>query len=256
MYISKTNKGDFMLRKTVIITGGFGGIGGSIAETFAQNGYNIALTYNHFFDTNFIKKLKCYDVEVFAMKCDQTKENDIINFVNSAFNEFEYIDAFIACAGLAETPIELINKPTEMIDEIISVNFRGTILFNREILRHFVSQKHGNIVNISSIYGNSGACLESVYAACKAGIINLTKSLAKESAPYIRINCIAPGCIDTKMIATLDQTDRETIISQTPLARLGTPEDIANIAYFLCNSQSSFITGETVYVTGGVDQFN
>lgn len=245
-----------MLRKTIIITGGFGGIGKSIAETFAQNGYNIALTYNKSFDTSFIKKLKGYDIEVFAMKCDQSKENDIINFVNSAFNEFEYIDAFVACAGLAEPPIELIRKETQIIDEIISVNLRGTILFNREILKHFTKQKHGNIVNISSIYGNSGACLESVYAACKAGIINLTKSLAREAAPYVKINCISPGCIDTPMTSNLNNDDREIIIGQTPLARLGTPEDIANVVFFLTSNDSSFITGETISVTGGVTQFN
>lgn len=244
-----------MLRKTAIISGGFGGIGKSIAEHFAQNGYNLALTYNQSFDPSFIKKLKGFDVEVFAMKCDQSKENDIRNFVNSAFNEFEYIDAFIACAGQEEEPIELINKQTEIIDEIISINLRGTILFNREILRHFMRQKHGNIVNISSIYGNSGACLESVYAACKAGIINLTKSLAKEAAPYVRINCIAPGCIDTPMVANLSPADRETIIEQTPLGRMGQPEDIASVALFLTNSQSSFITGQTVSVTGGVEQY-
>lgn len=244
-----------MLRKTVIISGGFGDIGASIAEIFAQNGYNLALCYNHSFNPSFIKKLKGYDIEVFVMKCDQTKENDIINFINSCFNEFEYIDTFIACAGLAETPVELINKPTEMIDEVINVNLRGTILFNREILRYFCKQKHGNIVNISSIYGNSGASLECVYAACKAGIINLTKSLAIEAAPYVRVNCIAPGCIDTKMTSNLTAADREVIINQTPLKRLGTPQDIANVAYFLANNQSSFITGETISVTGGVQQF-
>lgn len=244
-----------MLRKTAIITGGFGGIGKSIAMQFAQNGYNIALSYNRSFDPDFIKKLKGQGIEVFALKCDQSKENDIINFVNSAFNEFEYIDAFVACAGLAETPIELINKPTEVIDEIISVNLRGTILFNREVLRYFVKQKHGNIVNISSIYGNSGACLESVYAACKSGIINLTKSLSREAAPYVRVNAIAPGCIDTPMTANLTNDDREVIINQTPLARLGTPEDIASVVYFLTSNDSSFITGETISVTGGVDEF-
>jgi len=244
-----------MLRKTVIISGAFGDIGKSVAETFAQNGYNLALCYNRSFSPDFIKKLKGFDIDVFVMKCDQTKENDIINFVNSAFNEFEYIDAFVACAGLAETPIELINKPTEMIDEIINVNLRGTILFNKEILRHFFKQKHGNIVNISSIYGNSGASLECVYAACKAGIINLTKSLAIEAAPYVRVNCIAPGCIDTQMTSNLTAADREVIINQTPLKRLGTPQDISNVAYFLADNQSSFITGETISVTGGVQQF-
>ena len=245
-----------MLRKTVIITGAFGGIGKATAETFAQNGYNLALTYNKSFDPTFIKKLKGFGIEVFAMKCDQSKENDIINFVNSAFNEFEYIDSFVACAGLAESPLELTQKTTELIDEIISVNLRGTILFNREILKRFISQKHGNIVNISSIYGNSGACLESVYAACKAGIINLTKSRAREAAPYVKVNCIAPGCIDTNMTSNLSQNDREVIISQTPLSRIGTPEDIASVVYFLSSNESSFITGETITVAGGVSQFN
>ena len=243
-----------MLRKTVIITGAFGGIGSAIAETFAQNGYNLALSYNKVFDTNIIKKLKGYGIEVFAMKCDQTKENDIINFINSAFNEFEYIDAFIACAGLAETPIELINKPTDMIDEILNVNLRGTILFNKEILRHFIKQKHGNIVNISSIYGKSGACLESVYAACKAGIINLTKSLSHEAAPFVRVNCIAPGCIETKMTSYLSEDDRNNITQKTPLKRIGKPEDIASVALFLASPQSSFITGETILVTGGANE--
>ena len=244
-----------MIRKTAIITGAFGGIGKAIAENFAQNGYNIALTHNHNLDISFVKRLQGFGTEVFIMKCDQTKENDIINFVNSVFNEFEYIDTFIACAGKAEHPIELISKETNEIDEIISVNLRGTILFNREILKHFMKQKHGNIINISSIYGNSGACLESVYAACKAGIINLTKSLAKEAGPNIKINCIAPGCIDTPMVANLDQNDRKTIINQTPLKRLGTPEDIANTALFLASTQSSFITGQTIFVTGGVEEF-
>ena len=244
-----------MLRKTAIITGGFGGIGKKTAEIFAQNGYNIALTFNKTCDTDFIKKLKSYGIDVFAMKCDQSKENDIINFVNSCFNEFEYIDTFIACAGLAETPIELMNKPTEMIDEIINVNLRGTILFNREIVRKFYKQKHGNIVNISSIYGNSGASLESVYAACKAGIINLTKSLAIEAAPFVRINCIAPGCIETNMTSNLDENDVSSILEKTPLKRQGQPSDIANVIYFLASTESSFITGETISVTGGVQQF-
>ncbi len=244
-----------MLKKTVIITGAFGGIGKATAETFAQNGYNLALSYNHSFDPAFIKKLQGCGVEVFAMKCDQTKENDIINFVNSCFNEFEYIDAFVACAGLTETPDLLTLKPTETIDEIISVNFRGTILFNREILKKFNSQKHGSIVNISSIYAGSGACLESIYAACKAGIVNLTKSLAKEVAPFVRVNCIAPGCIDTKMISNLTPADRDVVIQETPMARLGLPNDVAEVAYFLCSGASEFITGETINVTGGAQQF-
>ena len=244
-----------MIRKTAIITGGFGDIGKATAEKFAQNGYNVALTYLNTFDADFVTKLKSYDIEVLAIHCDQSNESDIINFVNSAFKEFEYIDTLVACAGKAEDPAMIIDKTTQIIDELININLRGTILFNREVLKHFQSQKHGNIINVSSIYGNTGGSLESVYSACKAGVIGLTKSLAIENAPFIRINAVAPGCIETKMTANLSKVDKECVIDSTPLDRLGTPEDVAKAIYFLASDESSFVTGEVLSVTGGVVRF-
>lgn len=240
-----------MIRKTAIVTGGFGDIGQAISRKFAQNGYNVALTYYSTFNAEFIKELKGYGVEVLALPCDQKKENDIINFVNSVFKEFEYVDAFVACAGQAEPVQFLTEKSTELIDEIISTNFRGTILFNREILKHFQTQKHGSIVNISSIYGISGGSLESVYSSCKAGIIGLTKSLSVEASPFVRVNAVAPGCIETKMTSNLSKSDKECVVDSTPLDRLGTPEDVANAVFFLSSEQSSFITGDVLEITGG-----
>lgn len=244
-----------MIRKTAIITGGFGDTGKAIARKFAQGGYNVALTYFNNFDADFIEEIKSLGVEVLALPCDQRKENDIINFVNSAFKEFEFVDAFIACAGKAETVGFLSEKPTELIDDIISTNLRGTTLFNREILKYFMSQKHGSIVNISSIYGVSGGSLEAVYSACKAGINGLTKSLSVEASPFVRVNAIAPGCIETKMTSNLSKVDKECVVDSTPLNRLGLPEDVANAAYFLASDESSFITGEILEVTGGVVRF-
>ena len=244
-----------MLRKTVIITGAFGGIGRATAEKFAQNGYNLALTYNNNFDLEFIAKLKTYNIEVLALQCDQSKENDIINFVNSAFKEFEYIETLVCNAGKSETVNVITEKSIQEIDELISVNLRGTILFNKEVIKHFLKQKHGNIINISSIYGLSGGSLESIYSACKAGVIGLTKSLAVECAPFIRVNAVAPGCTDTPMTSYLTETDKKEIISSTPLERIATPEDIANAIYFLASDESSFITGEVLPVTGGVVRF-
>ena len=240
-----------MIRKTAIITGGFGDIGKAIAKKFAENGYNIALTYYKTFSNDFILELKNYGVEVLALPCDQKKENDIINFVNSVFKEYEYVDAFVACAGKAEPVQFLTEKTTELIDEIIETNFRGTILFNREVLKHFQSQKHGSIINISSIYGISGGSLESVYSSCKAGIIGLTKSLSVEASPFVRVNAVAPGCIETKMTNNLSATDKDCVVDSTPLDRLGTPDDVANAVYFLASDQSSFITGEVLEITGG-----
>lgn len=240
-----------MIRKTAIVTGGFGDIGKAIAKKFAENGYNIALTYYHTFSNDFILELKKYGVEVLALPCDQKKENDIINFVNSVFKEYEYVDTFVACAGKAEPVQFLTEKTTELIDEIIDTNFRGTILFNREVLKHFQSQKHGSIINISSIYGISGGSLESVYSSCKAGIIGLTKSLSVEASPFVRVNAVAPGCIETKMTNNLSSTDKDCVVDSTPLDRLGTPDDVANAVYFLASDQSSFITGEVLEITGG-----
>jgi 3-oxoacyl-[acyl-carrier protein] reductase len=240
-----------MIRKTAIVTGGFGDIGKAIAKKFAENGYNIALTYYKTFSNDFILELKNYGVEVLALPCDQKKENDIINFVNSVFKEYEYVDAFVACAGKAEPVQFLTEKTTELIDEIIETNFRGTILFNREVLKHFQSQKHGSIINISSIYGISGGSLESVYSSCKAGIIGLTKSLSVEASPFVRVNAVAPGCIETKMTNNLSSTDKDCVVDSTPLDRLGTPDDVANAVHFLASEQSSFITGEVLEITGG-----
>lgn len=244
-----------MLRKTAIITGAFGDIGKATAEKFAQNGYNLALTYFNSFDAGLISKLKGYGVEVFAMRCDQTSESEIVNFLNCAFKEYEYIDAFVACAGKAEPTEMLIDKQTDLIDDIISSNLRGTILFNKEVLKRFISQKHGKIVNVSSIYGISGGSLESVYSACKAGIIGLTKSLAVECAPFVRVNAVAPGCIETKMTSNLSKIDKQCVVDATPLERLGTPQDVANSIYFLASDESSFITGEVLSVTGGAYRF-
>ncbi len=240
-----------MIRKTAIITGGFGDTGKAIAEKFASGGYNIALSFLNTFDNDFINKLKAYGVDVLALRCDQTSESEIINFVNTVFSEFEYVDTLVCNAGKAEPEEMLMEKSTELIDEIISANLRGTIIFNREISKHFVSQKHGNIINISSIYGETGGSLESVYSACKGGINALTKSLATELAPNIRVNAVAPGIINTKMIKNISKEALVYAKNQTPLARLGTPEDVANTVWFLASEESSYITGEILTVAGG-----
>ena len=244
-----------MIRKTAIITGGFGDIGKATALKFAENGYNLALTYLNSFDADFLAELKSFGAEVLAIRCDQTNESDIINFVKSAITEFKSIDALIACAGKTEASEMLIDKSTEVIDDIISTNLRGTILFNKEILKHFLDNKRGNIVNVSSIYGKTGGSLESIYSSCKAGIIGLTKSLAVEYAPFVRVNAVAPGCIETKMTSNLSALDKQCIVDATPLERLGTPQDVANAIYFLASDESSFITGEVLSVTGGVERF-
>ena len=244
-----------MLRKTVIVTGGFGDIGKSTAEKFARNGYNVALTYLNTFNNDFIEKLKSYGIEVLALHCDQRNESDIINFVNTVFNEYEYVDTAVLNAGKSETETLLSEKETDEIDDILSTNLRGTILFAREISRKFLLQKHGGIVMVSSVYGQTGGSLESVYSASKAGITGLAKSLAVELAPKIRVNVVSPGYIDTKMNKLYSRDTIKYIKNETPLERLGEPDDIANAIYFLASEESGFITGEDLTVSGGIVRF-
>lgn len=244
-----------MQNKTVLITGGFGDIGKETARKFANNGYNIALTYLNSIDPGFIEELRTLGSEVLAMHCDQSNASEIINFVASAVREFGKIDAAVLCAGKAEREAFLTEKSIDELDEIISINFRGTIIFAKEILKVFQNQKFGNLVLISSIYGNTGGSMESVYSACKAGIDGLVKSLSVEVAPLVRVNAVAPGFIDTKMNKNVSDENRQHCVNQIPLSRLGTPVDVSNVIYFLTSDESEYITGEIINVTGGALRF-
>lgn len=244
-----------MLKKTAIITGGFGDIGKATAKKFAENGYNLALTYLNSFDQNFVNELKSLGAEVLALHCNQTSESEIINFVNTAFKEFEYIDTAVLCAGKAEEQMLLIERSTADIDLILNTNLRGTILFLKEIGKRMFEKKHGTIEIISSVMGQTGGSLEAIYSATKSALINLSKSLAVELSPYIRINCVSPGFIKTKMTDDYSEETISIIKSETPLEKLGLPADVANAIYFLASDESTFITGSEITVSGGVIKF-
>lgn len=244
-----------MLKKTAIITGGFGDIGKATAKKFAENGYNLALTYLNSFDQNFINELKSLGAEVLALHCDQTNESEIINFVSTAFKEFEYIDTAVLCAGKAEEQMLLIERSTADIDDILNTNLRGTILFLKEIGKRMFEKKHGTIEIISSVMGQTGGSLEAIYSATKSALINLSKSLAVELSPYIRINCVSPGFIKTKMTNDYSEETISIIKSETPLEKLGLPADVANAIFFLASDESTFITGSEITVSGGVIKF-
>ena len=146
--------------------------------------------------------------------------------------------------------------PRINIDKIIDINLKGTIYCNQILSKYFIKQKHGNIINISSIYGLYGGACESTYSAAKAGIIGLTKALALELAPLnIRVNAIAPGFIETNMTSCFDKQEKENIKKNTPLRRLGKPCDVANAALFLASDRAEFITGEVLSISGGALRF-
>ena len=246
-----------MLRKSVVITGATGGIGRETALLFAERGYNVVLSHHNAPTKELEKQIKDKGVEVKSFDIELENEKSIKTFFDNAFNSFEYIDAVVLCAGIAEKFQFLFEQEVPVIDKIINTNLRGTLLCNREALSHLTKQKHGNIVNLSSIYGTTGGSFESAYSATKGAIIALTKSLAMEVAPFgLRVNAVAPGFIDTKMTAGIQGEARLQAIEQTPLKRLGTGKDIANMIYFLASEEASFITGECYSVTGGVLRFD
>ncbi len=245
-----------MLRKTVIITGASGDIGNTTAKVFAKAGYNLALTYCAGSTKELENELKAFDIEVKSFKLDQAKETSITKCIQDIQSFFDYIDTLVCNAGIAEYESLLIEKSTEEIDKVLDVNLRGSILLNREIAKIFIKQKHGNIINISSIHGLEGSSCEATYSASKAGVIGLTKALASELAPYnIRVNAVAPAFIETNMTKCYSSKEKKDIIKRTPLGRLGKPEDVAEAIYFLASDKASFITGICLPVTGGVVKF-
>ena len=245
-----------MLRKTAFITGGSGGIGWATAVKFAREGYNIATT----FLTGDVEKLKkeceSLGVEFEAYKMDLRDEFSVRQTFDKVFKRFDYVDVVVCNAGKADKEMLFSDVPMQNIDQLLNTNLRGTIICDQEAFKRFIKQKHGSIVNVTSIFGINGGPCEAVYSATKGGIIGLTKAVAMEGAPYkIRVNAVAPGYIDTKMTAHFTEEEKNHAISMTPLSRIGQGQDVAEAIYFLASDKASFITGEVLTVSGGVLRF-
>lgn len=242
-----------MIRKTVIITGAVGGIGSATARKFAKSGYNIALTYHKTSPKSLEKELKTYGVDILSVKMDISNEKEVISGFSDILNHFDCVDALVCVAGIEEKEELLIDKSKEEISRLLDVNLKGTIFCNREISKYFIAKKAGSIVNVSSILGEVGCAGEVVYSASKAGIIGLTKALSKEMGQFsVRVNAVAPGMIKTRMTAGFNEEECEALRNNTSLQRLGEPEDVADVIYFLCSNEAKFVTGQCVEVSGGL----
>ena len=238
------------MKKTAVITGGSRGIGRATVEKFAQEGYNVAFCYekNEQAARNITERFP----DVLAIRADVSKETDVSAFFDKVINKWEKIDCAVACAGISQ--ISLFTDITEQqFDRVCGVNFKGTFLTLRYAARQMIKQKQGSIVTLSSMWGEVGGSCESVYSATKAAVIGLTKALAKELGPSgIRVNCVSPGVIDTDMNGNLSQSDISALCDQTPLCRIGNPREVADLIYYLCGMNSSFITGQVISAGGGI----
>ena len=239
--------------KTVIITGASRGIGQSIAELFANKGYNVLINFNNSEKSalDLYNKLKSEGLSVKVFKADVSKRNEVESMMKFCVEEFGGIDVLINNAGISQEKL-FIDISDDDFDEMINVNLKSVFYCSQVALRYMLPDKKGKIINVSSIWGMVGAACEVHYSASKAGVIGLTKALAKELGPSnIQVNCIAPGVIRTDMLSSYTEDELSVLQENTPLMRLGSPNDIAGCALFLASSYSNFITGQIISPNGG-----
>lgn len=233
---------------TVLITGASGGIGAACARKFAAEGWQVALQGHSAFEQ---AQALARQLGGLALKADISDPVQVNAMVDAALEELGHLDALVCSAGVAHFGLL-----QDMTDgdwrRVMGVNLDGVFYCCRRAVPHFVRRGQGRIVTLSSMWGQSGASCEAAYSASKAGVIGLTQALARELGPSgVTVNCVAPGVIDTAMNARLSEEDRRDLAEQTPLGRLGTPEEAADAVFFLCTPQSSFITGQVLGVNGG-----
>lgn len=237
--------------KTILITGASGGIGNAIAKKFAKNNNNIILIYNN--NKLPLEKLKqkFKNCNIEIIKCDLTESKQIFSMVNKLIKSYKKIDYLINCAGISKFQ-QIQDTTDEDFNQVINNNLKSTLFTISAVSKYMISEKYGKIVNISSMWGVVGASMESLYSASKGAINTLTLSLAKELGPSnITVNSVCPGLIDTKMNECLSKETKDEIIENTPIRRIGQPEDIASIVEFLCSNKADFITGQIITVDGG-----
>jgi len=241
--------------KSALITGATRGIGKGIAETFAKNGCNIAFTF-----ASSVEKAKAFEAELtekYGVKAKGYQSNaaDFTQSEKLAKNviaDFDRIDILINNAGITRDGL-MLRMSEEQWDEVINTNLKSAFNLTKSFLRHFMGNKAGSIINMTSVVGVTGNAGQANYAASKAGMIGFTKSIAKElGSRNIRCNAVAPGFIETEMTEALDAEVRKGWTDTIPLKRGGSPEDVANTCLFLASDLSAYITGQTLSVCGGM----
>jgi 3-oxoacyl-[acyl-carrier protein] reductase len=240
--------------KTALITGASRGIGKSIAHKFALEGADIAIT-NIVDDEEFqttIKELGALGIKAKGYISNAAKFDDSQNVINEVVNDFSRIDILVNNAGITKDTL-LMRMTEDQWDAVIAVNLKSVFNLTKAVLQTMIRQKSGSIINMSSVVGVSGNAGQSNYSASKAGIIGFTKSIAKEvGSRNIRCNAIAPGFILTEMTEKLPEDVKKDWAGKIPLRRGGTPEDVANTAVYLASELSSYVTGQTIHVCGGM----
>lgn len=237
--------------KTALITGGTRGIGRAIAQEFLQNGYEVILNYCRDEESALAAQAE-FNIQGYCpvlMRADVSDEKQVKEMFKEIFRIYGKIDVLVNNAGIS---LIRVLQDTTLYDweQVFAVNTRGVFLCCREAVDSMICAGGGCIINVSSIWGEAGASCEAAYSASKGAVIAFTKALAKELAPsFVRVNSVSPGVIDTEMNSHLSEIEMEDLISQIPLGRLGTGEDVAKACLYL--AENSYVTGEVLSVGGG-----
>lgn len=238
---------------TVLITGASRGIGAAIAKRFASVCMRIVIHYLHAHeDANEVARTCIgYGSDVITVMSDLRDREQLVRMKDKLFDLGFRPDIIVNNAGVAYYGL-FTDVSEQQWDDCIDMNLKGVFMCTQQFVPHMISQKYGRIINISSIWGITGAACEVLYSMAKGGMNTFTKALAKELAPSgVTVNAVAPGIIDTDMVKHLNQAERRALQDDIPLGRLGTPEEVASLVYYLALPESSYITGQVISPNGG-----
>lgn len=241
------------MKRAALVTGASRGIGRAIAAELAREGWAVCINYLEHREAAeaLVRQLREAGHEAIAVGADVADRQAVDAMVCTAASELGPVGLLVNNAGISRQGL-FQDTDDETWDRTLAVNLTGARNAAKAVLPHMLSKKRGCIVNISSIWGLRGASCEVAYACSKAAIIGLTRSLALELAPSgIRVNCVAPGCIETDMVRVLGEETRAMLVEETPLGRLGTPEDIAHAVAFFASERAAFLTGQVLTADGG-----
>ena len=242
-----------MKRKTVLITGASRGIGAEMARKFAENNYNVVIDYNESKEKAeaLLKEIIDKGGSAIAIKADMRVPEEVENLFNTATKIFGGIDVLINNAAVALGKL-FIDTTLEEYENVFNTNIRGNFLITKLVLPQMISRGKGRIINLSSVWGQTGGALEAVYSSTKGAIISFTKALAKEYAlTGVTINTISPGVIDTDMIRIYSDEEIDALRQMIPMEKIAHPVEIANTALFLASDDAGYITGQVIAVNGG-----
>ncbi|MCL6603024.1 MAG: 3-oxoacyl-ACP reductase FabG [Paenibacillus sp.] len=238
---------------TVLVTGGSGGIGGAIAERFASVGMNVIIHYmtSHEAANDVARRCMALGAKVMTVMADIRDRNQLLRMAERLESSGMMPDILVNNAGKAHYGM-LADLTEEEWDDIMAVNLKGSFLCSQIFMPNMVSQRYGRIVNVSSVWGISGASCEVAYSASKGGVNAFTKALAKELAPSgVTVNAVAPGAVNTAMVSNLQEDELRMLADEIPAGRLASPAEISSLVYFLALPESGYITGQIISPNGG-----